>query len=94
MMADIQRKKAGVAWLSVICNTVPVISKIIIRLWIGSVSGISESIHSAVDLLAPIIVLYSVKTSGKRTNRKHPFSHEKVKNISGDVAALTTRGYL
>jgi cation diffusion facilitator family transporter len=88
MMADIQRKKAGVAWLSVISNTILVITKIIVGLWIGSVSVISEAIHSAVDLLASIIALYSVKTSGKPADREHPFGHGKVENISGTVEAL------
>jgi cation diffusion facilitator family transporter len=88
MMADIQKQKAGVAWLSVFSNSTLVISKIIIGLWIGSVSVISEGIHSAVDLLASLIALYSVKTSGKPADREHPFGHGKVENISGVVEAL------
>ena len=85
---DVQKKKAGVAWLSVISNSALVISKIIIGLLIGSVSVISEAIHSAVDLLASIIALYSVKTSGKPADREHPFGHGKVENVSGTVEAL------
>ncbi|MBW2638064.1 MAG: cation diffusion facilitator family transporter, partial [Deltaproteobacteria bacterium] len=88
MIADIQRQKTGVAWLSVISNSALVISKIFIGLWIGSVSVISEGIHSAVDLLASFIALYSVKTSGKPADREHPFGHGKVENISGAVEAL------
>jgi cation diffusion facilitator family transporter len=88
MIADIQRQKAGVAWLSVISNSALVISKIIIGLWIGSVSVISEAIHSAVDLLASLIALYSVKTSGKPADREHPFGHGKIENISGTIEAL------
>lgn len=85
---DIQKKKTGVAWLSVISNSALVISKIIVGLWIGSVSVISEAIHSAVDLLASIIALYAVKTSGKPADREHPFGHGKVENISGTVEAI------
>jgi cation diffusion facilitator family transporter len=88
MTADIQRQKAGVAWLSVISNSALVISKIVIGLWISSVSVISEGIHSAVDLLASIIALYSVKTSGKPADREHPFGHGKIENISGTIEAL------
>lgn len=88
MMADIQRQKAGVAWLSVISNTILVITKIIIGVWIGSVSVISEAIHSAVDLIASLITLFSVKTSGKPADSEHPFGHGKIENISGTVEAL------
>jgi cation diffusion facilitator family transporter len=87
-MADIERQKAGVAWLSVISNTILVITKIIIGLWIGSVSVISEAIHSAVDLIASLITLFSVKTSSKPADSEHPFGHGKIENISGTIEAL------
>ncbi|MEA3470211.1 MAG: cation diffusion facilitator family transporter, partial [Thermodesulfobacteriota bacterium] len=88
MMADIQRQKAGVAWLSVISNAILVITKIIVGLLIGSVSVISEAIHSAVDLVASFITLFSVKTSSKPADREHPFGHGKIENISGTAEAL------
>ncbi len=87
-MVDIERKKAGVAWLSVLSNTTLVIAKITVGLLIGSVSVISEAIHSAVDLVASLITLFSVKTSGKPADREHPFGHGKIENISGTAEAL------
>ena len=85
---DPQRQKVSVAWLSVISNTALVIIKLIVGLWIGAVSIISEAIHSAVDLMAAIIALFSVKKSGKPADKEHPFGHGKVENISGTVEAL------
>jgi cation diffusion facilitator family transporter len=54
----------------------------------GSVSVISEAIHSGVDLLAAVIALFAVKTSGQPADTEHPFGHGKVENISGTVEAL------
>ena len=85
---DAQRQKSAVAWLSVISNTALVAGKLIIGLAIGSVSVISEAIHSGVDLLAAVIALFAVKTSNKRADEGHPFGHGKVENISGTVEAL------
>src|SRR5512136_299897 len=85
---DAQRQKSAVAWLSVISNTALVTGKLIIGLAIGSVSVISEAIHSGVDLLAAVISLFAVKTSNKRADEEHPFGHGKVENISGTVEAL------
>jgi len=85
---DAQRQKSAVAWLSVISNTVLVAGKLIIGLAIGSVSVISEAIHSGVDLLAAVIALFAVKTSNKCADEEHPFGHGKVENISGTVEAL------
>jgi cation diffusion facilitator family transporter len=85
---DTQRRKVRVAVLSVISNTTLVIIKLFVGLLIGSVSIISEAIHSAVDLLAAIIALFSVKTSSIPADSRHPFGHGKIENISGTIEAL------
>lgn len=86
--ADINKRKSSVALLSVISNTVLVILKLAVGLMIGSVSVISEAIHSGVDLLAALIALLAVKTAGKPADEDHPFGHYKAENISGTVEAL------
>lgn len=85
---DSQRQKTAVAWLSVVSNTTLVIFKLIVGVLIGSVSVISEAIHSGVDLLAAIIALFAVKTAVKPADKDHPFGHGKIENISGTVEAL------
>jgi len=85
---DGQERKERVALLSVISNTSLVVIKLIVGLVIGSVSVISEAIHSGVDLLAAVIALFSVKTSSLPADGKHPFGHGKIENISGTVEAL------
>jgi cation diffusion facilitator family transporter len=54
----------------------------------GSVSIISEAIHSTMDLLAAIIAFFSVKVSDKKPDEEHPYGHGKVENISGVIEAL------
>jgi cation diffusion facilitator family transporter len=85
---DMQRRKVRVAILSVASNTVLVVMKLVIGLMIGAVSILSEAIHSGVDLLAAVIALFSVKTSGVPADSSHPFGHGKIENISGTVEAL------
>lgn len=85
---DGQRRKERVALLSVFSNAALVIMKLIVGVVIGSVSVISEAIHSGVDLLAAVIALFSVKTSSLPADGKHPFGHGKIENISGTVEAL------
>jgi cation diffusion facilitator family transporter len=82
------KRKSNVALLSVISNTSLVFLKLIVGVMIGSVSVISEAIHSGVDLLAAIIALFAVKKSAKPADDDHPFGHDKVENISGTVEAL------
>ncbi len=85
---DPQNRKSAVAWLSVISNTSLVVAKFVVGVLIGSVSVISEAIHSGVDLLAAVIALFAVKTSHRGADEEHPFGHGKVENISGTVEAL------
>ena len=54
----------------------------------GSVSIISEAIHSGLDLLASIIAYFAVRVSDKPADKEHPFGHGKYENVSGVVEAL------
>ena len=82
---DTQRKKVGAAMLSVVSNTVLVVLKLTVGTLIGSVSIISEAIHSGVHLVASGIALFSVKTSSAPPDSRHPFGHGKIENISGSI---------
>lgn len=82
-----ERSKAAVAWLSVASNTTLVMFKLIVGLIIGSVSVLSEAIHSGVDLLAAVIALVAVKTSSKPADQDHRYGHGKIENVSGAVEA-------
>jgi cation diffusion facilitator family transporter len=81
-------RKIHVAVLSVVSNSTLLIMKLAVGLMIGSVSILSEAIHSAMDLVAAIIAFISVKTSSTPPDKRHPFGHGKIENISGAVEAL------
>jgi len=83
-----QRKKSRVAGLSVISNTVLVLFKATVGILIGSVSILSEAIHSGMDLVAALIAFFAVRISGKAADEEHPFGHTKVENISAGVEAM------
>ncbi len=87
-MASIQKRKERVAMLSVASNSTLVVFKIIVGTLIGSVSIISEAIHSGMDLLAAIIAMFSVKKSYLPADDVHPFGHGKVESISGLIEAF------
>jgi divalent metal cation (Fe/Co/Zn/Cd) transporter len=52
---DKAKRKRKVAILSVVSNSTLVVFKLIVGLFIGSVSVISEAIHSGMDLVASLI---------------------------------------
>ncbi|MBD3176927.1 MAG: cation diffusion facilitator family transporter [Armatimonadia bacterium] len=87
-----QRRKSRAAMLSVVSNTTLVIIKAAVGILVGSVSVLSEAIHSGVDLVAAVIAAIAVKTSGKPPDDEHPFGHGKVENVSGAIEALLIFG--
>jgi cation diffusion facilitator family transporter len=80
--------KVRIARLSVISNTVLIIMKLAVGLISGSVSIISEAIHSTMDLLAAIIAFFTVRVSDTPPDAKHPYGHGKYENISGVIEAI------
>ncbi|MGE5371766.1 MAG: cation diffusion facilitator family transporter [Solirubrobacterales bacterium] len=81
-------KRVIAAWVSVGSNTTLVVLKLLVGFLSGSVSIISEAIHSANDLLASFIALFAVKTSSKPPDKEHPYGHGKVENVSGTIEAV------
>jgi len=62
--------------------------KLVVGLISGSVSILSEAIHSSMDLIAAIIAFISVRISDNPPDSRHPYGHGKVENISGVIEAL------
>ena len=80
--------KTSAAGLSILSNSLLVAVKLAVGLAMGSVSVISEGIHSAVDLLAALIAFFSIRAAVKPADEEHEFGHGKIENISGSIEAL------
>jgi cation diffusion facilitator family transporter len=80
--------KVKIARLSILSNSCLIIMKLAVGIISGSVSIISEAIHSSMDLIAAVIAFFSVKVSDNPPDSRHPYGHGKVENISGVIEAL------
>ena len=78
----------SVAKLSIYSNTLLLIMKLAVGIFIGSISILSEALHSGIDLLAAIIANYSVRKAGQPADDEHKFGHGKFENVSGTVEAI------
>ncbi|MBI5779310.1 MAG: cation transporter [Planctomycetes bacterium] len=81
------QKKIRVARLSILSNTLLVVGKLVVGIMSGSVSVISEAIHSGIDLLAAIIAYFSVRAAAVPPDKEHQFGHGKIENLSGYIEA-------
>jgi cation diffusion facilitator family transporter len=84
--------KTSAAGLSILSNSLLVALKLAAGIVMGSVSVISEGVHSAVDLLAAFIAFFSIRAAAKPADEEHEFGHGKIENISGTIEALLIFG--
>jgi cation diffusion facilitator family transporter len=79
--------KITTARLSIFSNTLLIILKVIVGILSGSISILSEAIHSLIDLIAAGIAYFSVKISDTPADDRHPYGHGKFENVSGVAEA-------
>jgi len=87
-MKNTSDKKKRIARLSVISNSLLIAMKLIVGIISGSVSILSEAIHSSMDLVAAMIAFFAVRISDTPPDSKHPYGHGKVENISGVIEGI------
>lgn len=83
-----KNRRAKYALLSIISNSALILMKVVAGILSGSVSIISEAIHSSMDLMASLVAYFSVKHSAKPADKGHPFGHGKIENISAIIEGV------
>jgi cation diffusion facilitator family transporter len=81
-------KKVRIARISIASNTFLILMKFSVGIVSGSVSIMSEAIHSGMDLVAAIIAFFSVRVADNPPDERHPYGHGKFENLSGVIEAL------
>ena len=81
----LEAEKKFAAGLSITSNTLIIITKIIAGMVSGSISIISEAIHSLSDFLASVLTFFAVTRSAEPADKEHPFGHGKYEDMSGFI---------
>jgi len=77
------RQTRSAAGLSLGYNIAVTVAKVVAATLTGSVSLISESVHSATDVVASIIALISVRAAAVPPDEDHPYGHGKIETLAG-----------
>lgn len=75
-------EKRAVAGSSVLAAMAITILKVVVGVTTGSLGILSEALHSALDLVAAVITLLSVRVSDKPADADHQYGHGKFENFS------------
>ena len=85
---DIGKKKKLAAGVSVGSNIILTLLKIVAGVISGSLSIISEAIHSLSDLFASSLTYFSVIKSSQPADEDHPYGHGKYEDMSGFIEGI------
>lgn len=81
-----------VSWLSIAVNLFLSVFKLIAGIVARSNAMISDSVHSASDVLTTFVVLIGVKVAGKEADKDHPYGHERLESIAGIILSVFLGG--
>ena len=81
-------KKIRAAKVSVASNSFLVVGKLTAGFYMGSISVISDGIHSGLDLVAALIAFAAVRKADQQADHTHRFGHGKFENLAGTVEGL------
>lgn len=82
---ELNTQKKYAAGLSITSNAIIIFLKIAAGIFSGSISIISEAIHSFSDFLASILTFFAVSRSSEPADKEHPFGHGKYEDMSGFI---------
>jgi len=84
----ISHAKRRAAIVSVVLNVTITILKLAGAYLTGSVSLLSDAVHSGTDMIASSLTFISVRVAGSPPDEEHPFGHGKIESLTGFVEAI------
>ncbi|CAA9460168.1 MAG: Cobalt-zinc-cadmium resistance protein [uncultured Rubrobacteraceae bacterium] len=81
-------KKSRTVLFSISSNAVLLTVKLVAGVLTGSVSVLSEAVHSATDLVASVIALVAVQRSNSPPDEDHNYGHGRFENLAGVFEGL------
>lgn len=76
-----------VSIISIMVNIVLSFFKLVAGLFGKSSAMISDSIHSFSDVFSTIIVIVGIKLAGKKSDKEHPYGHERIECVAAIILA-------
>jgi cation diffusion facilitator family transporter len=76
------------AALSVLSNSALILLKVVAGTITGSVSILTEAVHSSIDLVASVVAYFSVRKADEPADASHRYGHEKIENLAAAIEGI------
>ena len=77
-----------VSVLTLIINAVLTVFKLAAGVLSGSSAMVSDAVHSASDVFSTVIVMVGVAASRKKSDREHPYGHDRMENVASILLSV------
>lgn len=85
---EFEKMAVKVSLVSIIGNAILSFFKILAGILAHSGAMVSDAIHSASDVFSSIIVIIGVKLAAKKSDKDHPYGHERFECVAAIVLAI------
>ncbi len=76
------------AALSIVSNSALIVLKFAAGAITGSVSILTEALHSSIDLIASVVAFFSVRKAEAPADESHRYGHEKIENVAAGIEGM------
>lgn len=80
--------RAEVTWWSIFANISLSAYKGLLGAMTGSVALVADSLHSAADVVASVVTLFSLKVSDRKANEKYPYGYGNIQFIASSIVGV------
>lgn len=77
-----------ISTVSIAGNLILSLLKLLAGIFSNSGAMISDAVHSASDVFSSIIVIIGVKMSAKKSDKEHPYGHERMECVAAIILAV------
>ena len=85
-------KRSRTVLFSISSNTLLLVVKLLTGIFTGSVSVLSEAVHSATDLVASVVAFVAVRRSVSPPDESHNYGHGRFENLAGIFEGMILLG--
>jgi cation diffusion facilitator family transporter len=86
------QKQRGAARLSLASNIVLVLVKVAAGVASGAISVLAEGVQSGLDVLASLMILWTVQRAASPPDRAHPYGHGKMESLASLIQIVLICG--
>ena len=87
MKNDFEKVAMKVSFVSIAANVILSVFKLFAGIFAHSGAMVSDAVHSASDVFSTIVVIIGIRISGKKSDKEHPYGHERMECVAAIVLA-------